>query len=442
MLNLGTVYRGLFTTLKIQANRTMFIEGAATGTGFDALNSCVRNGLQVTGMVSTPERADFIRKAGAAGVINRKDPRHAGIFTRIPEDPSTWADWEAQGKALLEDFREQNNHHLADYSLSHAGEHSFPRSFQLLGEPHDGHIPTLSFYGASSGYHFTFLGKPGACDPTEMLRRANLRAGEAVLIYYGVDGESLVDEGGLQAIEAARAMGGRIVAMTYTDAQREFVMSLGFGALLKGVVSIESLKRRFGDDFDWPKCMPSLPDGRADLLGLKEAVRLYNDLTFKPIGQAVGGFLRSSDNPRGYPDLIVERAGHDALGVSAMLVKPFLGRIVYFENMDGIRYSFFAPQIWMRQRKVFMPSVNIWGTHLSNGYEIIRLNDEVSAGLLEVTEPTLVDWDDLAEAHQAMWENRHAGAAYVVNHALPRAGLKTKEELYEAWAAMRASTQG
>jgi acrylyl-CoA reductase (NADPH)/3-hydroxypropionyl-CoA dehydratase/3-hydroxypropionyl-CoA synthetase len=438
MLNLGTVYRGLFTTLKIQPNRSIFIEGAATGTGFDALKSAARNGLRVTGMVSTPERAQFIRDAGAVGVINRTDPRYKGIFTRIPEDPSKWAAWAKAGEPLLQDFREQNGHRLADYAVSHAGEHAFPRSFQLLGEPHDGHIPTHTFYGASSGYHFTFLGKPGAVDPTEILRRANLRAGEAVLIYYGVDGQSLVDEGGLEAIEATRAMGGRIVAVTYTDAQREFVLSLGFGAQLKGVVSVESLKRRFGEEFDWPKCMPSLPDGRSDLAGLKEAVRLYNDLTFKPLGQGVGEFLRTSDNPRGYPDLIIERSGHDSLGVSAMLVKPFVGRIVYFENMDGRRYSFFAPQIWMRQRRIFMPTVNIWGTHLSNAYEIVRLNDEISAGLLEVTEPMLCDWDKLAEAHQAMWENRHAGATYVVNHALPRAGLKSKEELYEAWAEQRA----
>jgi len=437
MLNLGTIYRALFTTLKIQPNRSIFIEGAATGTGFDALKSAARNGLRVTGMVSTGERAQFIRDAGAVGVINRKDKRYDGIFTRIPEDPAKWKAWADAGKPMLDDFREQNGHRLADYAVSHAGEHAFPRSFQLLGEPHDGHIPTHTFYGASSGYHFTFLGKPGAADPTEMLRRANLRAGEAVLIYYGVDGKSLVDEGGLEAIEATRAKGGRIVVVTYTDAQREFVLSLGFGAQLKGVVSVEGLKRRFGDEFDWPKCMPSLPDGRSDLVGLKEAVRLYNDLTFKPLGQGVGEFLRTSDNPRGYPDLIIERAGHDSLGVSAMLVKPFVGRIVYFENLDGRRYSFFAPQIWMRQRRVFMPTANIWGTHLSNAYEIVRLNDEISAGLLEVTEPTLCAWHELREAHQAMWENRHAGATYVVNHALPRAGLKSKDELYEAWAEQR-----
>jgi acrylyl-CoA reductase (NADPH)/3-hydroxypropionyl-CoA dehydratase/3-hydroxypropionyl-CoA synthetase len=154
----------------------------------------------------------------------------------------------------------------------------------------------------------------------------------------------------------------------------------------------------------------------------------------------VGTYLRTSDNPRGYPDMIVERTGHDALAVSSMLIKPFTGRIVYYEDIGGQRFSFFAPQIWMRQRRIYMPSANIWGTHLSNAYEIVRLNDEISAGLLTVTDPILTEWESLPEAHQAMWENRHAGATYVVNHALPREGLKTKEELYEAWAEEMYST--
>ncbi len=443
ILNLGTVYRALFTTLKVQGGRRIFIEGAATGTGMDAVKSSARNGLYVTGMVSSKARADVVREAGAVGVINRKDPRYAGIFTRVPEDPNQWEVWEAAGHPLLDDFRAQNGGHLADYALSHAGEVSFPRSFQLLGEPRGGFIPTLAFYGASSGYHFTFLGKPGAASPSEMLNRANLRAGEAVMIYYGLDRDPthkhrstypLMDGAGLEAIEAARVSGARIVVVTYTDAQREFVLSLGFGAALKGVVSIEELKRRFGDEFEWPDTMPALPDPRTQLREFKEAVRQFNDLTFKPLGQAVGAYLRSADNPRGYPDLIIERAGHDALAVSAMLIKPFVGRIIYYEDLGMQRYSFFAPQIWMRQRRIYMPTANIWGTHLSNAYEIVKLNDEISAGLLEVTEPLLVDWTELPEAHQAMWENRHAGATYVVNHALPRAGLKTKDELYEAWA--------
>jgi acrylyl-CoA reductase (NADPH)/3-hydroxypropionyl-CoA dehydratase/3-hydroxypropionyl-CoA synthetase len=436
MLNLGTAYRALFTTLSIVANHSIFIEGAATGTGLDAARSAARNGLDVLGMVSSQARAETLLQNGARGYINRKNPEYGNIFTRVPEDPSEWAAWEQAGEPMLNDFKNQNHGRLADYAVSHAGETAFPRSFQLLGEPHDGHIPTLTFYGASGGYHFTFIGKHGSDTPVDMLRRSKLRAGEAVMIYYGVDtgDKDLVDPLGLEAIEACRAFGARIVAVTYTDAQREFVQSLGFGSSLRGVVSIESLHRRYGDEFDWPKTMPALPDPRKDTQGLKEAVRNFNDLTFKPLGAAIGQFLRSADNPRGYPDLIVERAGHDTLAVSSMLIKPFIGRITYFEEMGGRRYSFFAPQIWMRQRRIYMPTANIWGTHLSNAYEILRLSDEISAGLLQITEPAFIDWKELEEVHQAMWENRHTASTYVVNHALPRPGLKTKDELYEAWA--------
>ena len=451
MLSLGTVYRALFTTLRISAGKTIFVEGAATGTGLDAARTAARNGLDVIGMVSSEERARTLLAAGAKGAVNRMAPELRAAFTRIPADPARWAEWEAAGQPLLEAFRAQNGGRLADYAVSHAGETAFPRSFQLLGEPRDGHIPTLTFYGASSGYHFTFLGKPGSATPGEMLRRARLRAGEAVLIYYGVGdnltaaqsgrspaagGESsLVDPQGIEAIEAARALGARIVVVCATDAQREFVGSLGFGTALRGIVSLEGLRRR-DDEFEWPDTMPELPDARRDPQGLRAAVRRYNDLTFKPFGAAVGALLRSSDNPRGYPDLIIERSGHDALAASAMLVKPFTGRIVYFEELGGRRFSFFAPQIWMRQRRIYMPTANIWGTHLSNAYEVMRLGEELAAGQLTITEPQLVPWEQLKAVHQAMWENRHEAATYVVNHALPRPGIKSKDELYEAWAEL------
>ena len=70
-----------------------------------------------------------------------------------------------------------------------------------------------------------------------------------------------------------------------------------------------------------------------------------------------------------------------------------------------------------------MPTAEIRGTHLCNAYEVTRMNDMIAAGQLEVTEPTMVPWEGLPAAHQAMWENRHTGATYVVNHALPEAGV-------------------
>ena len=272
-----------------------------------------------------------------------------------------------------------------------------------------------------------------------MLRRADLRAGEAVLVFYGTDtaADGIVDAVGLEAIEAAQELGANIVVAAYTDAQKEFVLSLGFGEAVKGVISIAEIERKEGGNFDWPTTFPDLPDSKGNTEAFKEVIRTFNDRTLKPFGLPVGSYLRSPDNPRGYPDLIFDRAGHDLLGVSVSLIKPFSGRVVFSEDMGGRRYSFFAPQVWMRQRRIYMPTANIWGSHLSNAYEVLKVNQMIEAGMLEVSDPVVVPWRDLPEAHQSQWENRHAGAAYVVNHALPRLGLKTREELLERWAARK-----
>jgi acrylyl-CoA reductase (NADPH)/3-hydroxypropionyl-CoA dehydratase/3-hydroxypropionyl-CoA synthetase len=285
------------------------------------------------------------------------------------------------------------------------------------------------------------MGKRGGSDPVTMLSRAGARGGEAVLIFYGPGTRTLADETGLEMIEATRALGCRIVVVTNTDGQREFILSLGFEDAVAGVVSLEGIKRREGGNFDWPDTMPRLPVARDDIETFREAVRQFQDKTLKPFGNAVGKLLRSPDNPRGNPDIVLERAAQDTLGVTTAMVKPFTGRVVYCEDMAGQRYNFYAPQVWTRQRRIVMPTAEIRGTHLCNAYEVTRMNDMIAASILDVTEPTVVPWEGLPEAHQAMWDNRHTGATYIVNHALPAMGLRGKDELYEAWASLGA-TQG
>ena len=434
ILNLGTVWRCLFTTLKIAPGRTLLVEGASTGTGLDALRSAIRTGLHVTGLVSSPARAEAVVKQGAVGALDRKDARFADLYTTVPEDAAAAREWEAAGAPLVAEYERLNGGKRADYVVSHAGETAFPRSFQLLA---DG--GTLAFYGASSGYHFSFMGKPGAAPPEGMLARAALRGGEAVLIYYGPRSAELVDETGLEMIEAARRLNARIVVAATTDGQRELLQSLGLEDAIEGIVSLEGIARREGANFDWPDTMPRLPDAKIDIEAFKAAVRDYQDRVIKPFGSAVGRILRSPDNPRGSPDLILERAAQDTLGISTSLVKPFTGRVVFAEDLSGHRFTFYAPQVWTRQRRILMPTASILGTHLCNASEVARMNDMIAAGLLEVTEPEVVPWDGLPEAHQAMWENRHAGATYVVNHALPAMGLRHRDELLEMWAAQEAA---
>ncbi|MBC8043226.1 MAG: zinc-binding dehydrogenase [Rhizobacter sp.] len=434
ILNLGTVFRALFTTLEIQQGKRIFIEGAATGTGMEALKVSVKQGLHATGLVSNADRAASIKALGAMGTINRTEKKYETLFEKVPEKKNEWKKWEKSGEALMKTFKQQNGGKLADYVISHAGETSFPRSFQLLAAG-----GTLAFYGASGGYHFTFIGKKGKATPDEMLTRIRLRANEAVLTYYGtsVDKSGIVDSEGLEIIETLRERKARIVVVCYTNAQKEFVGSLGFGDAVKGIVSLEALSERLQEDFQWPQTMSPLPDPRKETEAFKTAVQAFNDKVFKPIGGEVGKSLRSPDNPRGYPDAVFERAGHDALSVSATIVKPFTGRIVYSEDLGGIRQSFYAPQVWMRQRRIYMPTAGIFGTHLCNAYEVTVMNDMIDAGIFEITDPLVASFEGLPQAHQEMWENKHKAGNYVCNHALPVLGLKTKEELYQAWSVKK-----
>jgi acrylyl-CoA reductase (NADPH)/3-hydroxypropionyl-CoA dehydratase/3-hydroxypropionyl-CoA synthetase len=435
-LTLGTIHRALFRTLDIEPGKRLFVEGASTGTGLECLRSARQAGLDVVGMVSSSDRAERVREHGGHPV-NRKDPRWANIFAPVPDAPEDWAAWEAAGHDYVASVHADAGGPM-DYVVSHAGEQAFGRSFQLLGEG-----GVLTFFGASSGYRFSYVGKPGQGATADMLRRAKLRGGGALLVIYGPGAEDgIVDPVAIEAIELGCAMNARVAVLTDTISQREFVTSLGFGRQFRGVVSVEEIQRRFGDDFVAPGPFAPLPDPFKASAQFKEAVRRFSDQTLKPIGSAVAPLLRSNLDRRGLPDVVFERAGRDSLALSTALVKPNTGVVVYAEDVGGKRLSFYAPQVWMRQRRILMPTAEIRGTHLNTAREFAEMQERVAAGMIDIVPPVPVSMAELPEAHQAMWENRHAGATYVAVHALPRMGLKTRDELYRAWAIRDAEARG
>jgi len=435
-LTQGTIHRALFRTLDIQPNRRLFVEGAATGTGLECLRAARRAGLDVVGMVSSEQREERVRNFGG-GAVNRKNPRFKNIFTPVPDEPERWDEWERSGEDYVGEVREQAGGPI-DYVVSHAGERAFSRSFQLLGDQ-----GVLTFFGATSGYRFSFMGKPGSAKADTMLARAGLRAGKSLLVIYGPGAEDeIVDPVAIEAIEAGCARGARVAVLTDSVPQREFVTSLGFGANLSGVVSIQEIHRRLGKDFDPPGPFMQMPDPFTESAAFKEAVRRFSDRTLKPIGSAIGPLLRNTLDRRGLPDVVFERRDRDGLALSTSLVKPTVGSVVYAENLSGRRFSFYAPQVWMRQRRILMPTAEIRGTHLNTAREYAEVLERIAAGMIDIVEPVPVPLAELASAHQAMWDNEHAGATYVAVHGLPRAGLKTRDELYRAWALREAEVQG
>jgi enoyl-CoA hydratase/carnithine racemase/NADPH:quinone reductase-like Zn-dependent oxidoreductase len=393
----------------------VLVEGAAGGTGLYAVACSVLRGAQVTGLVSTEEKGRLVLGRGARAFVNRKDPALAGAFTPVPRERGRRAAWTSAGRKLVDVVRDANGGAPIDVVVSSVGRDLFPRMVELLGPG-----GRLVFYGATSGYTLTFLGKPGVAPAAEMLRRAGLRPTHGVLVYWRGPG----DAAGADAITAALHAGARVVVTTPTDAEAVAVQA---AHRVRGVVSLETLARDGG--LRWPEAMPDY-DEDAD------GYRAYQDATLKPFGLAVGRLLAGPDNPRGYPDVIVERAGQDTLGISTFLARPFTGVVVYLEDTADDRLSFYAPNVWMYQKRVLFPGFAILGSHLSNAHqaeEVVRL---LEGGALAAHPPAVHAWDELAEAHQAIHENRHAGTLTVRVGATPVLdGLRTARGVYEAWSS-------
>jgi enoyl-CoA hydratase/carnithine racemase/NADPH:quinone reductase-like Zn-dependent oxidoreductase len=419
MLDLETVYKALYDVAGLRTDERVFVEGAAGGTGTYAVRCAKARGAVVTGLVSTEAKGRRVLDVGAAAYVNRSEL--AGVFTPVPVEAEARTAWREHGGAFTAGVREKNDGHPIDVVVSSVGRDLFARMVDVLGEG-----GRLVFYGATSGYTLTFLGKPGTAAPAVMLERAGLRPGQGVLVYHGTKGDDPANDDVIAAaaVRAAARAGARVVVATRTDAQAASVQK---DLPVVGVVSLETLARTA--HLVWP---PSMPDYDLD----PEGYRAYQDRTLKPFGAAVGRLLATRDNPRGAPHVIVERAGADTLGISAFIARPFTGAILYVEPTDGDRLSFYAPNVWMHQKRILFPTFAILGSHLSNAHqadEVVRLLD---GGTLTVEPPTVRPWEEMAEANQEIYENRHTGTIAVRVGAVPALdGARTAREVFSAWGS-------
>jgi enoyl-CoA hydratase/carnithine racemase len=287
----------------------------------------------------------------------------------------------------------------------------------------------LAFFGAFRGYCLRFLGKEAAAiDPGEMLDRAGLRPGMGVLAHYGAGaarGET-EDAVGLGAIRAALGRGARVAALTNTDAQSAWLnREPSVGRRLLGTVSLESLRR--GSRFEWPDRMPDSDRDRS-------RYEHYETYTLKPLATAVGRLLRTGGETRGTPDLVLSRGDEDTLAADLFMVRPHTGAVVYVESRRRA-YTMYAPQVWMRQRRVVFATFEIIGTHMGNPQQGREVIDWIARGLLSVPAPRVHEADEAPAAFQTMHENGARGA-FVVRLTAPGRGLTTEREIDVANGAM------
>ncbi len=430
MLNLVTVYRALTRKLEVKRGQRLLVEGATGGTGTHAVEMGRVLGARVTGIVGDPVRGRRVVEAGAAAFLDRNGPEIADAWTPVPDDAPDWAAWESAGLPLLRALRAANEGHLADAIVSFTGRPAFGRLVQMLETG-----GRLAFFGAFRGYCLRFLGKgaaPGSpievMAPGDMLERAGLRPGMGVLVHYGAGAGrgGVEDPVGLQSIDAALERGARVVALTNTDAESAWLnREPSVGSRLLGTVSLESLRR--GARFEWPERMPDYdrdPDRYAH----------YETFTLKPLASAVGRLLRAKGEARGAPDLVLARGDEDTLAADLFMARPFTGSVVYAESRARA-YTMYAPQVWMRQRRVVFPSFEIIGTHMGNPQQGREVIDWLAQGILSVRPPRVFEAAEAPAAFQAMHENKAPGS-FVVHLTAPGRGLSTEREIDEANGAV------
>jgi crotonyl-CoA carboxylase/reductase len=218
-----------------------------------------------------------------------------------------------------------------------------------------------------------------------LMTRCNLQAGQKVLIWGAAGGL------GVFAVQICKAAGAECVGVVNSDEKGKLVMELGAsgyinrnefaGMMRKGGESPEEEKARF-----------------------KESRRF---------GKAVSEILGAA------PDIVFEHVGQATFPTSVLTVKPF-GKVVICAGTTGFNLDFDVRYLWMKQKEIV-------GSHFANAYECLKANELIESGAIRPVLWRTLGFDGVAEAHQLMKDNKHAGKISILVGAEKEGLGKTAE---------------
>jgi crotonyl-CoA carboxylase/reductase len=101
------------------------------------------------------------------------------------------------------------------------------------------------------------------------------------------------------------------------------------------------------------------------------------------------------------PDIVFEHVGKATFPTSVFTVKPF-GKVVICGATSGFDLDFDVRYLWMRQKQII-------GSHFANAWQCHKANKLVSEWKIRPVLWRTMAFSDVANAHQLMHENKHAG---------------------------------
>ena len=109
------------------------------------------------------------------------------------------------------------------------------------------------------------------------------------------------------------------------------------------------------------------------------------------------------------PDIVFEHPGRETFGVSVFVAKRG-GTVVTCASTSGYLHQYDNRYLWMNLKRII-------GSHFANSYEATRANQLIIEKKIQPVLSETLPWEGVAEAHQKMFENAHAGKIAILVQA-------------------------
>jgi len=212
-----------------------------------------------------------------------------------------------------------------------------------------------------------------------------VQPGDVVLIWGGSGGL------GCQAIQIVRHFGGIPVAVVSDESKFEYCVKLG----ARGCINRKK--------FDHWGMLPHWKDTEA-----------YNRWAAgaRAFGKAIWDVLGERRNPR----IVFEHPGEDTIPTSVFVCDTG-GMVVICAGTTGYNAMVDLRYLWMRQKR-------LQGSHFANDEQARALNELVWEGKVDPCLSRTFSFDQIPEAHQLMYENRHPPGNMACLVGAPRPGMR------------------
>jgi len=218
-----------------------------------------------------------------------------------------------------------------------------------------------------------------------LIDQCELQAGQRVLVWGAAGGL------GVFATQLCKLAGAQSCGVVSSEEKGALVTQLGAaGFLNRGEYA--GMMRKGGESPDEEKAR------------FKESRRFA-----KAVSEVLGG----------PPDIVFEHVGQATFPTSVFCVKPF-GKVVICGATSGFNLDFDVRYLWMRQKEIL-------GSHFANAYEATLANKLIDQGQIRPVLWRTMGFDQVAEAHQTMRENKHLGKISILVGA-EKEGLGRTEE--------------